>query len=1198
MKKMRKFFVLLLVLVMAFCTSTTVFAATNTQDGIEVTLTTDKTVYSSNEQIVVKLTVKNTNEVDITNVSLENLIPEGYKLAEGSETTKQIELLGAGQQIDITVTYVANSEDNKKPDSGDNNDDDKKPDGGDSNDDNNKKPDSGNNDNSNSQSNIDDKVDSTPPTSDDSNIMLWIVLMFLAGCGIIVVLKLDKKKRNIVLSLFLCIAMVGTMFVSIFSVQANAAENSNSSHSVDVSTTVSVDGKEITIKAKVSYAYEPADDTPVNYTRGEWIDMLTEKVGMNLSEDTSNVDYYYADTEDSSYGIAIEAAQAYGILPPPEVEDLEQDIPYFDPDGIATREFAAYTAVHAMGFDGTHSYDTSNWGDWDLIQYQNEAAIAVGNGFLNLDANMLFNPTVSLSSIDVKTIFDAIDEIKLADETIDEMAYDNSQYVEDVIKDELDSITDYTVIENGDGTYTVYLPKSDYTSEIIEDSVIVLPENDTYITGISLKVKTVTENDTQLILNCVEPELAEVFTKIDFAGGGTASVGEVVPVEGVDVEYNPYGSVDGEYAIALARNINVGGSTSVPGTFTFDLGEGKKISDNLKISGSVEVEIPKITCIADIDVGWFDVDVNEFTVSVTEKVEMKGKLEYTLSESGYELSNGNFESGRIELGRVPIAIGTTGLSFDFVFFCNFEAKGSASITYTIESTQGYQYKNGAGRSLFEYDDSLDFLELKGSAKAGLGVAGDLCAFTIFDLVGYSGEAGVAFNASITPHVLATDTLYCGDVTMYAYAKHGLDQETLVGEFLKNVCHYTLEFEPLKNNSSNPFKLKFHVENGHRVAECSFGMGGITGNVYSLDDRTPLRNARVNIYSDNSGGSDLIRTLYTDEDGKYSIDNLTEGTYRITVSATGYFTYESTVEVVHNQMTYIENLLMVDRDASGSSGVVEGTIVNAVNGEGVENTSYVLREGWNNRTGESIESGVFEEASYSMTLPVGNYTLEISKEGYVTNYTNIAVSENVSTGTNIVISPVNVDATGEELRIVLTWGEYPYDLDSHLVCVSEDSYHIYYSDMVHYNYDYDYDYDYNYNESIIANLDIDDTSSYGPETTTVYQIRPDDKFSFYVHDFTNLSSNDSIEMSNSDAKVQVYLDGRNVATYFIPTNHGGTLWHVFDYDAATGITPVNTFSYHDDPYTVGGINTFNLRMIANDLISKDVLTDFFDTKNAA
>ena len=100
-----------------------VLAASDSQDGLEVTLTTDKEKYSKGEEIVATLTVTNTNDTAVSNVSLENLIPEGYKLADGSEGAKQVESLGAGETVSMTVTYVAEESDagEDKPNTGDDN---------------------------------------------------------------------------------------------------------------------------------------------------------------------------------------------------------------------------------------------------------------------------------------------------------------------------------------------------------------------------------------------------------------------------------------------------------------------------------------------------------------------------------------------------------------------------------------------------------------------------------------------------------------------------------------------------------------------------------------------------------------------------------------------------------------------------------------------------------------------------------------------------------------------------------------------------------------------------------------------------------------------------------------------------------------------------------------------------------------------
>ena len=57
-------------------------AASLLQDGIEAALTTDKETYQQGEEIKVTLTVTNTNDTAVTNLSLENILPENFVLAE------------------------------------------------------------------------------------------------------------------------------------------------------------------------------------------------------------------------------------------------------------------------------------------------------------------------------------------------------------------------------------------------------------------------------------------------------------------------------------------------------------------------------------------------------------------------------------------------------------------------------------------------------------------------------------------------------------------------------------------------------------------------------------------------------------------------------------------------------------------------------------------------------------------------------------------------------------------------------------------------------------------------------------------------------------------------------------------------------------------------------------------------------------
>ena len=104
----------------------------------------------------------------------------------------------------------------------------------------------------------------------------------------------------------------------------------------------------------------------------------------------------------------------------------------------------------------------------------------------------------------------------------------------------------------------------------------------------------------------------------------------------------------------------------------------------------------------------------------------------------------------------------------------------------------------------------------------------------------------------------------------------------------------------------------------------------------------------------------------------------------------------------------------------------------------------------------------------------------------------------------------------EARIVLTWGSYPSDLDSHLI-----------GNGVHVSW---------LNTSTAAaGLDLDDQDGYGPETTTIYDLSGD--YTFVVHDFTN-----SGDIGSSGAEATVYLPGQEPVTISI-SGSGSNTWVV-------------------------------------------------------
>jgi uncharacterized protein YfaP (DUF2135 family) len=145
------------------------------------------------------------------------------------------------------------------------------------------------------------------------------------------------------------------------------------------------------------------------------------------------------------------------------------------------------------------------------------------------------------------------------------------------------------------------------------------------------------------------------------------------------------------------------------------------------------------------------------------------------------------------------------------------------------------------------------------------------------------------------------------------------------------------------------------------------------------------------------------------------------------------------------------------------------------------------------------------------------------------------------GTTYAISPVMTSLDG--MRIVLNWGANPSDLDSHLVYPGN---HVYFVDQT----------------GDDANLDVDDTTSYGPETITIDRKHDGQRYVYAVHNYSERSNPNSSSLSKSSAKVFVYVGQTLIRTYYVPTNKIGNMWAVFavtaegefqDFNAIKGVT---------------------------------------------
>lgn len=160
-------------------------------------------------------------------------------------------------------------------------------------------------------------------------------------------------------------------------------------------------------------------------------------------------------------------------------------------------------------------------------------------------------------------------------------------------------------------------------------------------------------------------------------------------------------------------------------------------------------------------------------------------------------------------------------------------------------------------------------------------------------------------------------------------------------------------------------------------------------------------------------------------------------------------------------------------------------------------------------------------------------LIIKKAGYST-----LVAKCPCDGMTYALSPVLKNLNS--MRIVLNWGENPSDLDSHL---SYKNQHIYWDKK----------------QGLSANLDVDDTDSYGPETVTIEKRLENQYYVYSVHDFSDRESPDTRNLANSQAKVMVYAGESLIRSYYVPTGKAGNLWTVFRISPEGEIQDINQIS---------------------------------------
>ncbi|MBR3917665.1 MAG: M4 family metallopeptidase [Clostridia bacterium] len=381
----------------------------------------------------------------------------------------------------------------------------------------------------------------------------------------------------------------------------------------------------------------------------------------------------------------------------------------------------------------------------------------------------------------------------------------------------------------------------------------------------------------------------------------------------------------------------------------------------------------------------------------------------------------------------------------------------------------------------------------------------------------SDGGGVHTNSSLVYHAA------------YLMNKYGMSKTTLAKVWYKSLSmgyDSTSDFYTVRRNVLKAAKkmnldeeLIVIIKKAFDEVEIFGARGTLSGTVTDVEGN-PIVGAEISF--EHNGA--VVDTTQTDNNGSYSV-LLDAQNYSVKISADDYVSYVAVAEVFEEE-TAILNATLV----KAGNGTVCGTVVSATSAMTISNVTLNVRSGLNMKNGTIIKTAKTNNSGlFNFELEAGYYTIEMVCEGYTTGYVNVLVNSGESSVANGSLSPVMTSST---YRVVLSWGRIPYDLDSHLYGETTDgsAYHVYYLNKEALNS----------TGREVANLDVDDINSYGPETTT-FVVETEGKYEFVVHRYSFSGS-----LPDSGATVEVYNGTKLIAKFIVDSTQSDSYryWNVF------------------------------------------------------
>jgi hypothetical protein len=229
----------------------------------------------------------------------------------------------------------------------------------------------------------------------------------------------------------------------------------------------------------------------------------------------------------------------------------------------------------------------------------------------------------------------------------------------------------------------------------------------------------------------------------------------------------------------------------------------------------------------------------------------------------------------------------------------------------------------------------------------------------------------------------------------------------------------------------------------------------------------------------------------------------------------------------------------------AKGGLSGVVSNAANGAVISGVTVT-----NSLDGEvqtTNGSGVY---SFSNLSP-GSQTFTFSATSYTSQSPSFTIESSATANGNL--SLLNSTLSTDKIAVVLTWGSIPQDLDSYLYVPTGVSTTV---EIKHNNTG-------NISSAPFAKLDVDDTSSNGPETVTINYESGSTNYArtyrYFVRNYDKVDNDTTADFKYSDGFVRVYKDGVLSKEFTASKTSELQYWHVFDMASDGTITSQDSYS---------------------------------------